>query len=199
MSLIRHRQSLSVGLLLASVSFPLVCAHGQDQTSRKRNERALRVVVDRPWHKWLEEDVRYIITDQERADFQKLTTDDQRDKFVEAFWAHRNPTPGSVENTFKEEHYRRIAYANTHFAAGAPGWKTDRGQIYIVYGPPDHVEKKSKGSGLGQPTQYPSEMWRYKIMLDVGRDVSVEFIDSCQCGEYHLSDPDKFAHPGNQF
>ena len=109
--------------------------------TRKKNQRALTILSVSVWRKWLNEDVVYIITDQERADFLKLTTAQQQDQFMEDFWERRNPTPGSAENPFKEEHYRRIAYVNQHFAASVPGWKTDRGRFYIMYGPPDKITR----------------------------------------------------------
>ena len=98
-----------------------------------------------PYSKWVNEDVAYIISDEERAAFKSLQSDPEREHFIEQFWLRRDPTPGTPENEFKEEHYRRIAYANDHFAAAIPGWKTDRGRIYITYGPPD--EKESHPSG----------------------------------------------------
>lgn len=157
------------------------------------------------YKKWLDEDARYIITDQERADFSKLTTDTERDDFVRAFWERRNPTPGAQENKFKEEHYRRIAYTNTHFAAGVPGFKTDRGRIYILYGPPDEIEHHPASSGLNAPQQglvpergrHSNEVWRYRIMKGVGQDIFVEFVDTCDCGEYRITvDPTK-KHPAD--
>jgi GWxTD domain-containing protein len=182
----RIRQSLMVTLLLASVAVSLRSVHGQDQRSHKRQETAVRVISDLPWHKWLNEDVRYIITDEERSDFKKLTTNDQRDKFVEDFWNRRNPTPQSSENPYKEEHYRRIAYTNQHFAADLPGWKTDRGRMYIMFGPPDSIESHPGFSP-------PSEVWRYSYIKDIGKDVTFEFVDTCKCGEYHMA-----LHPQEQ-
>ena len=102
----------------------------------KRRQNALRKEMETPYKKWLEEEVPYIITPDERATFKKLSTDDERESFIENFWDRRNPNPGSPENEFKEEYYRRIAYANEHYASGIPGWRTDRGRIYIMYGPP---------------------------------------------------------------
>ncbi len=141
-----------------------------------------------PYEKWLDEDVRWIITPQQRAEFVKLTTDAQRDKFIESFWEHRDPTPGTAKNEFKEEHYRRLAYANEHFAAQKPGWKTDRGRIYIVYGPPDKIEthaaqsdkEKSVASG------HAFQVWRYRYLEGVGQNVTANFVDTCDCGEYRL-------------
>ena len=142
------------------------------------------------YKKWLEEDVRWIISDQERADFQKLATDDQRHNFVTAFWDRRNPIPGAAVNTCKEEHYRRLAYANEHFAAGIPGWKTDRGRFYIMYGPPDKVERRlrfeeSLPNGITRQTNL--EEWHWSYIEGLGCDVVLEFVDSCECGEYHLT------------
>ncbi|MGA7925303.1 MAG: GWxTD domain-containing protein, partial [Candidatus Sulfotelmatobacter sp.] len=102
---------------------------------KKQQKRALNVELSKTYKKWLNEDVVWIITDQERAAFKQLSNDEERDNFIEQFWLRRDPTPDTEENEYKEEHYRRIAYANEHFAAGIPGWKTDRGRIYIMYGP----------------------------------------------------------------
>src|SRR5215510_3223363 len=104
------------------------------ERQKKRNEARLKKELETPYRKWLNEDVAYIITDEERAAFKRMQTDEEREQFIEQFWLRRDPTPDSVENEFKEEHYRRIAYANEHYASGIPGWKTDRGRIYITYG-----------------------------------------------------------------
>jgi GWxTD domain-containing protein len=133
---VSHRNGLWLGLLLASVCFSISSANAQDQSPVPQSSRSWPdPTVKEIYKKWLREDVAWIITDQERIDYTKLSTDKERDDFVVAFWEHRNPTPGSSENKFKAEHYRRLAYANTHFAAGVPGWRTDRGRIYILYGP----------------------------------------------------------------
>src|SRR5262245_13328445 len=99
----------------------------------KKREEKLRKELLTPYRKWMNEDVTYILTDEERSVFKRLQTDEERESFIESFWARRDPTPDSIENEFKEEHYRRIAYANERFASGIPGWKTDRGRIYITY------------------------------------------------------------------
>jgi TonB family protein len=137
-----------------------------------------------PWDKWLNEDVVYIISDQERAAFQKLTTDEEREHFIEQFWQQRDPTPGTVENEFKEEHYRRIAYANQHFqaASGKPGWQTDRGRIYILYGLPDEIE-----SHPSPDTGAPFEEWLYHHMQGVGDNIIFRFTDTRRNGEYRLT------------
>jgi GWxTD domain-containing protein len=95
---------------------------------RKANAKALKIELSKTYRKWLDEDVRWIITDEERSAFMQLSNDEERDQFIEAFWQRRDPTPDTEENEFKEEHYRRIAYANEHYAAGIPGWKSDRGR-----------------------------------------------------------------------
>jgi GWxTD domain-containing protein len=173
-----HNRPLLV-LLSLSLSISLLSARGQAQQSAAEHKEIAQV-DGKPYQKWLDEDVRYIITDQERADFKKLTTDDQRDKFVEDFWSRRNPTPLSSVNPYKEEHYRRLAYANTHFAASVPGYRTDRGRFYIMYGPPDSVDAKS---GLVPPT----ETWHYLLVEGIGRNVVLTFTDKCVCGKYEFS------------
>jgi len=135
------------------------------------------------FHKWLNEEVVYIITDEERAAFQKLTTDEERDMFVQQFWERRNPNPGSPENEFKKEHYRRIAYADEHFASARPGWKTDRGHMYIIYGPPDEIDSHPAN------IPYPFEVWTYRHLKGVGDNVPFTFIDQTGRGDYHLATP----------
>ncbi|HTP35103.1 MAG TPA: GWxTD domain-containing protein [Candidatus Acidoferrales bacterium] len=124
-----------------------------------------------PYQKWLTEDVAYIITSEERSGFKRLQTDAERERFIEQFWLRRDPTPGTPENEFKEEHYRRIAYANDRFSdPDLAGWKTDRGRVYIVYGPPD--EKESHPA-----VNPPNEQWLYHHIEGVGENVVVEFVD----------------------
>src|SRR5437763_2651535 len=165
------------------------------EKQRKENEKRFKQEVSSSYKKWLNEDVAYIITDEERAAFKQLSNDEERDNFIEAFWQRRDPTPDTVENEFKEEHYRRIAYANEHFAAGIPGWKTDRGRIYVVYGPADEIESHPSGGtyerpieeGGGSTSTYPFEQWRYRYLEDVGQEVIIEFVDTCMCGDYHMT------------
>jgi GWxTD domain-containing protein len=165
------------------------------EKQRKKNERALKQELSRPYKKWLDEDVAYIITDEERAAFKQLSNDEERDNFIEAFWQRRDPTPDTEENEFKEEHYQRIAYANEHFAAGVPGWKTDRGRIYIVFGKPDEIESHPSGGtyerpmeeGGGETSTFPFEDWRYRYIEGIGQEVIIEFVDTCMCGEYHMT------------
>jgi GWxTD domain-containing protein len=164
------------------LSTPLLSAQAQDQRPADKRKGFVYETY-RSFQKWLDEDVRWIVTDEERADFKKLTTDDQRDKFVEDFWNRRNPTPQSSENPYKEEHYRRIAYTNTHFGAAVPGWKTDRGRFYIMYGPPDSMDSKPR---LAAPT----ETWHYLSIEGIGRNVVLTFTDKCACGKFELSGAD---------
>ncbi len=162
---------------------------------RKRKEARLRKELETPYRKWLTEDVVYIITDEEKQSFKRLQTDEERDQFIEQFWLRRDPTPDTVENEFKEEHYRRIAYANEHYASGIPGWKTDRGRFYIMYGPPDEIESHPSGGpyerpmdeGGGQTSTYPFEQWRYRYIEGVGNNVVMEFVDTTMSGEYHFT------------
>ena len=115
------------------------------EKQRKKQEKKLQKELETPYKKWLNEDVAYIISDEEKQAWKRLATDDERQQFIEQFWLRRDPTPDTEENEFKEEHYRRIAYANEHYASGIPGWKTDRGRIYIMYGPADEIEDHSSG------------------------------------------------------
>ena len=118
---------------------------------QKARDEKLRKELETPYKKWLDEDVVYIISDEEKKAFHQLNTDEEREQFVEQFWLRRDPTPDTDENEFKEEHYRRIAYANEHYASGIPGWRTDRGRIYIQYGPPDEIESHASGGSYERP------------------------------------------------
>jgi len=165
------------------------------EKKKKQQGKALKVELSKVYKKWLNEDVVWIITDQERAAFKQLSNDEERDNFIEAFWQRRDPTPDTEENEYKEEHYRRIAYANEHFAAGIPGWKTDRGRMYIMYGPADEVESHPSGGtyerpieeGGGETSTFPFEQWRYRYLEGIGQEVIIEFVDSCMCGDYHMT------------
>ncbi len=158
----------------------------------RARQKALSQELETPYRKWLNEDVAYIISDQERTAFKELQTDQEREHFIEQFWLRRDPTPGTIENEFKEEHYRRIAYANEKFAAGIPGWKTDRGRIYITYGPPDEIEDHSSDGYYAAPdgtttTTYPFQQWRYRHIDAIGDNVIIEFVDPTKTGEFHLT------------
>ena len=165
------------------------------EKQKKENAKALKQELSKTYKKWLDEDVVWIISDEERKAFKQLSNDEERDQFIEAFWQRRNPNPDSEENEFKEEHYRRIEYANEHFAAGIPGWKTDRGRMYIMYGPPDEIDAHPSGGeyerpmeeGGGSTSTYPFEDWRYRYIEGIGQEVIIEFVDTCMCGEYHMT------------
>src|SRR5450631_1643642 len=165
------------------------------EKQRKANAKALKIELSKTYRKWLDEDVRWIITDEEKSAFMQLSNDEERDQFIEAFWQRRDPTPDTEENEFKEEHYRRIAYANEHYAAGIPGWKADRGRIYIVFGPADEIESHPSGGsyerpmeeGGGETSTFPFETWRYRYLEGIGQEVIIEFVDSCMCGDYHMT------------
>jgi GWxTD domain-containing protein len=183
--------------------------HALSAREQKKRNKKLSKELGNPYLQWLDEDVPYIISKQEKDAFLKLATNEEREQFIEDFWGRRNPDPESAENTFKEEHYRRIAYANEHFASGVPGWKTDRGHMYILWGPPDEIESYPTGGtydrpvaeGSGRTSTYPWEKWRYRHLETVGENVEMEFVDPSGSGEYHLTkDPgekDALAHvPG---
>jgi GWxTD domain-containing protein len=170
------------------------------EKQKKENQKKLQKEVGANYKKWLNEDVRWIISGEEEQAFKQLSNDEERDQFIEQFWLRRDPTPDTVENEYKEEHYRRIAYANEHFAAGKQGWRTDRGRIYIAYGPPDEIESHASGGlynrtyeeGGGSTSTYPFEKWRYRYIEGIGNEVILEFVDACMCNEYRLTiDPNE--------
>ena len=183
------RFRLSHILLCGLISPILVTSFAATQ-----NRDAAAQVLSAPYQKWLDEDVRYLISDEERAKFKGLKTDQQRDQFVEDFWERRNPIPGSEENKFKEEHYRRIAYTNEHFAANVPGWKTDCGRTYIRYGAPDQIEQHFSAAGSKKASDlfgvgaipYDWELWHYRYIEGIGKDVMFEFVDTCGCGRFEM-------------
>lgn len=179
----------------ASASSKETVAKPMTAKQKKRQEEKLRKELETPYKKWLNEDVSYIITDEERKAFKRLSTDDEREAFIEAFWLRRDPTPDTEENEYKEEHYRRIAYANDHFASGIPGWKTDRGRMYIMYGPPDEIDDHSSGGtydrpieeGGGTTSTFPFIDWTYRYIEGVGSNIKIEFVDTTMSGEFRMS------------
>jgi GWxTD domain-containing protein len=193
----------------SSVQSPDLLKRPVTEKEKKKHAKALKQELSQTYKKWLTQDVIYIITPEERSAFKQLSNDEERDQFIEQFWARRNPDPDSQYNEYKEEHYRRIAYANEHFSAGLPGWKTDRGRIYIIWGAPDQLTTHPTGGtydrpleeGGGTTTTYPYEDWRYRYLPGIGENVELEFVDQCSCGEYFLSqnvnDKDALLHtPG---
>src|ERR1700737_1612117 len=179
-----------------------------DKEQKKKLRKTLKE-LDTPYKQWLNEDVVYIISPEERQAFLQLETNEEREQFIEQFWLRRSSNPDLPENDFKEEHYRRIAYANEHFASGIPGWKTDRGRMYIMWGPPDEIESPPTGGtydrpmdeGGGSTTTYPWETWRYRYMEGIGETIIGEIVGPSGSGEYHLtmdpSEKDALLHvPG---
>jgi GWxTD domain-containing protein len=170
---------------------------GQDPSEKARN---VKPELKKAYKDWLEKDVAYVITDEERKAFKKLETDDERERFIEEFWRRRDPDPDTDENEFREEYYERIAYANEHYASGIPGWKTDRGRIYITWGKPDEVESHPSGGnynresyeGGGSTSTYPFEKWFYRYLPGVGSGIEIEFVDPTGSGEYRIArNPDE--------
>jgi GWxTD domain-containing protein len=187
-----------------------------DPRKRQRSDKE-RITAQKNLHQeigtayksWLNQDVVWIISDEEAKAFKQLSNDEEREAFIEQFWLRRNPNPDSPENEFREEHYRRIAYANEHFAAGKPGWKTDRGHIYISFGKPDSIDSHPSGGsyqrpvdeGGGETSTFPFEVWHYRYLEGIGENIDLEFVDTCQCGDYHFtidrSEKDALLHvPG---
>ena len=162
---------------------------------RIQQQKDLKQELHGVYKTWLEQDVRWIITDQEAEAFKHLSNDEERDAFIENFWQRRNPSPDSPENEYRDEVYARIAYANEHFAAGKPGWMTDRGHIYIAYGKPDDIESHPSGGqyerpmeeGGGSTATFPFEIWHYRYIEGIGDNINLEFVDTCQCGDYHYT------------
>jgi GWxTD domain-containing protein len=189
-----------------ALSQPLTKEQRKEQ--KKKANRTLKE-LDSQYKQWLNEDVVYIISPEERNAFLQLDTNEEREQFIEQFWLRRSTNPDLPDNDFKDEHYRRIAYANEHFASGIPGWKTDRGRLYIMWGPADEVDSHPMGGewdrpmemGGGSTTTYPWETWRWRYLEGIGENVEIEFVDTTGSGEYHItmdpSEKDALLHvPG---
>jgi GWxTD domain-containing protein len=221
--MVRVARTLFTSLSLLTLAMPVVRAQQeqpapqqQDPTARQNLDKAQKKKIrktlkelDTPYKQWLNEDVVYIISPEERNAFGQLATNEEREQFIEQFWLRRSTNPDLPDNEFKEEHYRRIAYANEHYASGIPGWKTDRGHMYIVWGPPDEIESHPTGGtydrpmeeGGGSTSTYPWETWRWRYIEGMGENVIMEFVDPTGSGEYHLtmdpSEKDALLHvPG---
>ncbi|MBI4456311.1 MAG: GWxTD domain-containing protein [Acidobacteria bacterium] len=179
-------------ILLSLLIFTFTQPAGQNA---KKDTKTAKEQEDNYFKEWLNEDVVYIITPEETAVFQKLSTPEEKENFIEQFWARRDPDPSMANNEFKEEHYRRIAYANERFASGFPGWKTDRGKIYIKFGPPDEIQSHPSGGsynrapyeGGGSTATFPFEVWRYRHIDGIGDDIEIEFVDKTHSGEYKIA------------
>jgi GWxTD domain-containing protein len=187
---------LVVALVMLALAAPMAWAQkeqkSQDPQERPRN---VKTEIKRAYKDWLENDVKYIITDEERKAFKKLATDEEREQFIEQFWRRRDPDPDTEENEYRELYYERIAYANEHYTSGVPGWKTDRGRIYIKFGKPDEVESHPNGGlyerpayhGGGSTTTYPFEIWFYRHLPGVGTGIEIEFVDPTGSGEFRIA------------
>jgi GWxTD domain-containing protein len=195
----RRKVSLALALALLWTAAPAALAqknakkaNSQDVTERERNVKKEK---NNTFKKWITEDVAYIITPEEEKAYKKLQTDEEREQFIEQFWRRRDPDPDTEVNEYLEEHYERIAYANQHFASGIPGWKSDRGRIYIMYGPPHERETHPTGGsyerpyyhGGGSTTTYPFEVWFYRHLPGIGSGVEIEFVDPTGTGEYRIA------------
>ena len=188
--------ALTISFLVISVSFGFAQnpkeTPTQDVSTKVRN---VKPEVNKVYKKWVNEDVAFIITKEERRAFNELKTDEERENFIENFWRRRDPNPDTEENEYREEYYERIAYANEHFTSGIPGWKTDRGRIYIAWGKPDSVESHPAGGsydrpsyeGGGSTTTYPFEVWFYRHLDGVGDGIEIEFVDPTGTGEYRIA------------
>ena len=191
-SLFRKIFGLAMILILAAGMVPISLAQ---QKEKDPNEKKKRDEVKSVYKKWMEEDVNYIITNEERRAFKALKTDEERDQFIEGFWLRRDPDPDTPENEYREEYFERIQYANERFASGIPGWKTDRGRIYIMFGKPDQIESHPAGGAYNRPswegggstTTYPFENWWYRYIEGIGSDIEIEFVDPSGTGEYRIA------------
>ena len=200
-----NRRSGRLAVALLTLIFAVPSGLAQKKNSEKTQDpsektRNVKPELNKAYKDWLEKDVAYIITDEERKAFKKLQTDDERERFIEEFWRRRDPDPDTDENEYREEYYERIAYANEHFASGIPGWKTDRGRIWIMYGKPDETESHPAGGaynresyeGGGSTSTYPFERWFYRYLAGVGSGIEIEFVDPTGSGEYRIArNPDE--------
>jgi len=195
-----YRRSGRLAIALLTFAFAAPSGLAQKSKNDQRQDpaekpRNVKPELKKAYKEWLEKDVAYIITDEERKAFKKLETDDERERFIEEFWRRRDPDPDTDENEYREEYYERIAYANEHYASGIPGWKSDRGRIYIQWGKPDEVETHPSGGaynresyeGGGSTTTYPFERWFYRYLPGVGSGIEIEFVDPTGSGEYRIA------------
>ena len=181
---------LIVGAIAIALLVGPLPAWAQRDSDSARLERANRAL-----ERWLDQDVAFIITSDEKDAFESLTADEQRASFIETFWLRRDPTPDSIENEYREEHYRRIAHSNERFSSGKPGWMTDRGRIYIIHGEPTSKEGQIQGGnyqrtiaeGGGMTNVYPFEKWYYRYLPGLGNNIEFEFVDPTMTGEFRLA------------
>ena len=191
----RFRKLFGLFMVLAMMGGVYPLALAQEGQKKDPNEKKKRDELKSVYKKWLDEDVNYIINDEERRAFKSLKTDEERDQFIEQFWLRRDPDPDTPENEYKEQYYERIQYANERFSSGIAGWRTDRGRIYIRFGKPDEIESHPTGGtynrmsyeGGGTTTTYPFETWWYRHIDGIGSDIEIEFVDPTGSGEYRIA------------
>ena len=200
MILLPNKRQAHTFLLALFLCSPAAVAQAPQQQAEEAEEY---------YRKWLETDVLYIISPEEKDIFENLSTSEEKDQFIEQFWFRRDLDPRTAFNEFKEEHYRRIAYANDTYHSGIEGWRTDRGMMYILFGKPDGVEKHPEGGtyvrkweeGGGRTYTYPFEVWFYRHLEGVGPGIEIEFVDASRTNEYRIAlDPEQkdalFTIPG---
>ncbi|NDD63455.1 MAG: GWxTD domain-containing protein [Acidobacteria bacterium] len=189
------RRALARCLVLTLLFPAFLSGIGLAQDDQKKRKKQGSESVKSVYKRWVDEDVRWIITDEERKTFNTLKTDDEREQFIEQFWLRRDPDPDTDVNEYREEYYQRIAYANERYTSGIPGWKTDRGRIYIMFGKPDQTESHPSGGSYNRPVwegggttaTYPFEIWWYRYIEGVGSDIEIEFVDPTGSGEYRIA------------
>ena len=181
--------SAAASLVLFLALTPGITRGGPEEKDASREE-----AVDY-YEKWLNDTVVHIIAHDERAVFEKLTSPEEKENFIEQFWRRRDYDPRTMINEFKEEHYRRIAYADDHFSSGLAGRNTDRGRIYIMHGAPADIESFPAGGrydrtldeGLGTTIVFPFERWRYRNLEGIGSNIIIEFVDQTFTGDFKLA------------
>lgn len=191
-------KSAIFSLVLSSLAAGAVFAQDDKDAPRtdpNQRSRNFRQEVKKVYKDWVEKDVAYIITSEEKKAFEALKTDEERENFIESFWRRRDPNPDTEENEYREEYYERIAYANERFASGIPGWMTDRGRVYITWGKPDSIDSRPSGGAYDRPTwegggtttTYPFEVWFYRHLEGIGDGIEIEFVDPTGTGEYRIA------------
>src|ERR1044072_1637191 len=182
-NLFKKITGLALMLMMVAGTAPAALAQDKKQ-GKDPNEKKKKEELKSVYKKWMDEDVNYIITDEERKAFKALKTDEERDQFIEQFWLRRDPDPDTPENEYKEQYFERIQYANEKFSSGIPGWRTDRGLIYIMFGKPDELESHPAGGayerpsweGGGSTSTFPFEKWFYCHIPNIRSGVELEFV-----------------------
>ncbi|MDX1384548.1 MAG: GWxTD domain-containing protein [Thermoanaerobaculia bacterium] len=162
----------------------MLSAHGWEATPEELDEALQR---------WVDDYVRYIITEEEERIFEALPTAQQKLAFIERFWEIRDPTPGTALNEYRREHLERFAIATQRFHAGRPGWLTDRGRVYIILGPPHQLQRNPTGR---DGYERASEVWTYNLPdhPSLPGVLDLSFVDFQGTGDFELvSDLDSAA------